>query len=72
MTPKLSTVITCGTNTVRIYGKRSTKGWTVNEIKGASSERVGAEKEKGKAVQMALDCCDPNTHNAVFRVAPSD
>jgi hypothetical protein len=71
MIPKLATEITRGSNTVRIYGKRSTKGWTVNQINGASSERIGAEKEKGKAIRLALDYCDPETHNAIFRVAPS-
>lgn len=69
--PKLTTEITCGTNTVRIYGKRSVKGWTVKQVDGASCQHIGAAKEKAKAIRLALDCCDPETHNTTYRVSPS-
>ena len=72
MNPTLSTEIRRGTNTVRIYGKRSTKGWTVKQVNGASSILQGTAKKKDKAIRLALDCCDPDTHNAIFRVAPSN
>jgi hypothetical protein len=69
--PKLTTEITSGTNTVRIYGKRSTKGWVVKEVGGATSRHISAAKEKDKAIRLALDCCDPDTHHTTYRVAPS-
>ena len=71
MSPKLSTEITCGSNTIRVYGKRSTKGWIVKRIDGASSIHIGKEKQKDKAIRLALDCCDPQTTNETYRVSPS-
>lgn len=71
MCPKLSTEITCGSNKVRIYGKRSAKGWIVKRIDGATSTHIGYAKPKDEAIQLALDCCDPQTTGETYRVAPS-
>jgi hypothetical protein len=58
--PPLTLEITSNGSTVRIYGKRSTKGWAILEVTGASAHRLATVPLKQDAIQAALDCCDPD------------
>lgn len=66
----LTLEITRGSCRVRVYGKRSTKGWTIIRTDGAKSEPQGHRKAKEDAIQLALDCCEPDTAR-FFTVKPA-
>lgn len=63
----LTLEITRSVCTVRVFGRRSTKGWNVSRIDGARSDHQGHRKSKNDAIQLALDCCEPGV-TAVFAV----
>jgi hypothetical protein len=71
MSKPLTLEITRGACTVKVHGKRSTKGWNVDLVDGARCDRQGHRKAKEDAIQLALDCCEPGLV-AVFRVQPSE
>jgi hypothetical protein len=68
--PRLTLEITSASSKVQVYGKRSTKGWTVKRVDGARADFQGHRKSKEEAIQLALDCCEPGL-KAVFSVRPA-
>lgn len=68
--PQLATEITRNGSTVRVYGKRSTKGWNVIRVDGARADHQGHRKSKDDAIQLALDCCEPG-ECSIFTVKPA-
>lgn len=68
--PPLTLEITRGSCKVRVYGKRSTKGWNIIRTDGARADSQGHRKAKEDAIQLALDCCEPDTVRS-FSVKPA-
>lgn len=70
MNPPITLEITSDTSRVRVKGKRSTKGWDIIQVKGASATPLGHRKAKADAIQYALDACEPGSHGT-YLVRPA-
>ena len=71
MLAPVTTEITTGSCTVLVRGKRSTKGWVILETGGAKATRLGHIQGKDKAIQFAMDACEPGV-TATFTVRPAN
>ena len=69
--PSLTLEISSNGSTVRVYGKRSTKGWAILHVAGAAADRIATETHKDKAIRTALDCCDPQ-NPTTYHVKPAN
>lgn len=68
--PSTTLEITSSGSLIRVKGKRSTKGWNILEVTGAKSTPLAHIKGKDKAIQYALDACEPGT-TATYLVRPA-
>lgn len=68
--PPVTLEITSDTSLVRVKGNRSTKGWNILQVGGASATPLGHRKAKADAIQFALDACEPGSH-ATYLVRPA-
>lgn len=69
-TTEVTLEITRGTCLVQVRGKRSNKGWKVLRTDNARADPMGRCKHKDEAIQLALDCIEPDVINAKFTVRP--
>lgn len=69
--PDLTLEITRGACLVRVFGKRSRRGWNLFHGGGARADLLAHHPTKATAIQAALDACEPG-HTALFNVRPAN